>query len=269
LIEPGNLAGYDIILINTSGGKDSQTMMRFVVNECIRQGVELNKVVAVHADLGRVEWAGTKALAELQSKFYGLRFEVMSRLQGDLLEHIEKHGKFPGRVPGGRNIRFCTSDHKRGPVQRLMTALVRELDLDRPVKILNCLGNRAQESRERAAQKPFSWNKQASNKTKRHVWDWLPIHQWQLEEVWADIWASKVPYHYAYDLGMPRLSCCFCVYAGEEALILAAQHNPVLADQYVEVEIKIGHRFTDKLSMAEIVEKARTTTVTSVADWAA
>jgi 3'-phosphoadenosine 5'-phosphosulfate sulfotransferase (PAPS reductase)/FAD synthetase len=266
---PDNLADYDIILINTSGGKDSQTMMRLVVAECKRQNVNLSKVVAVHADLGRVEWAGTKTLAELQARTYGLRFETVSRNQGDLLDHIEKHGKFPGRVPGGRNIRYCTSDHKRGPVMRVMTALVRELNLDRPVKILNCLGNRAQESRERAAQKPFSWNKLASNKTKRHVWDWLPIHQWQLEEVWTDIWASKVPYHYAYDLGMPRLSCCFCVYASEDALVLSAQHNPELADEYVAVEIKIGHRFTDKLSMAEIVEKAQSASVTSVADWAA
>lgn len=269
MIGPDNLADYDIILVNTSGGKDSQTMMRFVVDECIRQNVDPSKIVAVHADLGRVEWAGTKLLAELQAMIYGLRFETVSRRQGDLLDHIEKHGKFPGRVPGGRNIRFCTSDHKRGPVQRVMTALVRELALDRPVKILNCLGNRAQESRERAAQKPFSWNKLASNKTKRHVWDWLPIHQWTLDEVWADIRESEVPYHYAYDLGMPRLSCCFCVYASEEALVLSAQHNPVLADQYVEVEVKIGHRFTQALSMGEIVEKARTATVTSVADWAA
>jgi 3'-phosphoadenosine 5'-phosphosulfate sulfotransferase (PAPS reductase)/FAD synthetase len=265
---PGQLADYDIILINTSGGKDSQTMMRLVVEAARREGV-LDRVVAVHADLGRVEWQGTKTLAALHASMYGIRFIVTSRRQGDLLDHIEKHGKFPGRVKGGRNIRFCTSDHKRGPVQRVMTALVRELDLDRPVKLLNCLGNRAQESRERAAQSPFSWNKNASNKTRRHVWDWLPIHEWRVEEVWADIWTSKVPYHYAYDLGMPRLSCCFCVYAGEDALVLAAQHNPELADAYVAVELKIGHRFQDALSMATIVEKARTETVKTVADWAA
>lgn len=243
-------------------------MMRLVVDAARRQGV-LDRVVAVHADLGRVEWSGTKTLAELQSSMYGLRFEAVSRRQGDLLDHIEKHGKFPGRIKGGRNVRFCTSDHKRGPVMRVMTMLVRELGLDRPARILNCMGNRAQESRERAAQSPFAVNRYATNKTKRHVWDWLPIHQWTLDEVWADIRAHSVPHHYAYDLGMPRLSCCFCVYAGEDALILAAQHNPELADEYVRVEIKIGHRFQHNLSMAEVVEKARTTTVESVVAWAA
>lgn len=243
-------------------------MMRVVVEAARRDGV-LDRVVAVHADLGRVEWSGTKELAALQAAHYRLRFEVVSRRQGDLLDHIEKHGKFPGRVPGGRNIRFCTSDHKRAPVQRVMTMLVRELALDRPARVLNCMGNRAQESRERAAQSPFAVNKYATNKTKRHVWDWLPIHQWTLDEVWADIRAHDVPHHYAYDLGMPRLSCCFCVYASEDALVLSAQHNPELADEYVRVEIKIGHRFTHELSMSEVVELAQTQQVAAVADWAA
>src|SRR5439155_676141 len=33
-------------------------------------------------------------------------------------------------------------------------------------------------------------------------------------------------YHWAYDLGMPRLSCMFCVLTSESAHVLAAQYNP-------------------------------------------
>ena len=36
---------------------------------------------------------------------------------------------------------------------------------------------------------------------------------------------SGVPYHYAYDFGMPRLSCMFCFYAPKSALRLAGSHN--------------------------------------------
>ena len=33
-------------------------------------------------------------------------------------------------------------------------------------------------------------------------------------------------YHWAYDMGMPRLSCMFCVLTSESAHVLAAQYNP-------------------------------------------
>ena len=50
-------------------------------------------------------------------------------------------------------------------------------------------------------------------------------------------------YHHAYDLGMPRLSCVFCIFAPESALLVAGKHNPDLLKQYVAVEEKIGHSF--------------------------
>jgi 3'-phosphoadenosine 5'-phosphosulfate sulfotransferase (PAPS reductase)/FAD synthetase len=259
-----NLADYDIVLVNTSGGKDSQTMLRTVARLAALQGVT-DRVVVVHADLGRVEWKGTRQLAELQARHYGLRFEVVSRSQNDLLDHIEARGKFPSSA-----ARYCTSDHKRGPIRTLMTRLVRELSLDRPVRILNCMGLRAQESSARAKKVEFRFDAPASTKTTRHVWEWLPILDWSADEVWADIRSSGVPYHPAYDLGMPRLSCCFCVLASKSALVLAAQHNPDLAAEYAAVEVRIGHRFKNDLSMAEIIAAAASTpTIATVADWAA
>ena len=66
--------------------------------------------------------------------------------------------------------------------------------------------------------------------------------------------ASGAPYHPAYDLGMPRLSCVFCIFAPKAALILAGKHNPKLLAEYVQVEQEIGHRFTVKLSMAEVAQ---------------
>lgn len=266
-----DLRSYDIILLNTSGGKDSQTMMRVVVEAARRAGV-LDRCVAVHADLGRrVEWPGTLELARQQAEHYGLRFEVVERTLGDLLDHAEKLGKFPGY-----STRWCTSDHKTAQVKKVMTLLVRELGLrpanqpgGRQARILNCMGLRAQESSEREKLQPFYWNKHASNLTVRDTWNWLPIHGWSEDQVWADIRASGVPHHYAYDLGMPRLSCMFCIYAGKDALMLAAKHNPAAAAEYVRVETKIGFRFKPDLSMAEVVRDAAHAEVTSVADWAA
>lgn len=47
-----DLAGYDILLANISGGKDSQTMLRFLVTACTAAGVQLRRIVCVFADVG-------------------------------------------------------------------------------------------------------------------------------------------------------------------------------------------------------------------------
>lgn len=261
-----HLRTYDLIVVNTSAGKDSQAMLDLVCDYASALGI-LDRVVAVHADLGRVEWKGTAELAEEHAAHYGIRFIKVSRPQGDLLDHIEKHGKFPSST-----TRYCTSDHKRGQIRKVLTSLVRELgDLGRPARILNCMGFRRQESPARAKKVAVRYDESASGKgTVRQVTEWLPILEWSVEDVWARIAEAGTRPHPAYAAGMPRLSCCFCVLASRSALVLAAQLNPELAAEYVRVEVKIGHRFTNAFSIAEIVEEAERTPITSaVADWVA
>jgi 3'-phosphoadenosine 5'-phosphosulfate sulfotransferase (PAPS reductase)/FAD synthetase len=141
--------------------------------------------------------------------------------------------------------RYCTSDHKRGQVRTLMTKLTAEVRArtGKQARILNCMGLRADESPARAKKVAFEFDESASN-GRRHVDAYLPILDWTVEQVWARIKASGVRHHPAYDLGMGRLSCCFCVLAPKAALLLAAQHNPELADAYAAVEQKINHQFT-------------------------
>lgn len=71
------LENYDWIVVSTSGGKDSQTMLRRVVALAEAAGVK-DRVVAVHADMGQVEWPGVPELAAEQAAHYGVRFEVVS-----------------------------------------------------------------------------------------------------------------------------------------------------------------------------------------------
>lgn len=264
ITDPVTLDDYDVVLVNSSAGKDSQAMLDALVRLADEQGCSRSKFVVVHADLGRVEWEGVRDLAAEQAAHYGLRFEVVSRPQGDLLDQIEDRGMFPSST-----ARYCTSDQKTGQVTKLMTRLVTEHvdaghDLTvRPVRILNCLGMRAQESPARAKKVPFG--RDTASNGKRHVDRWLPIFDWtarkdptgpEADDIWTTIHVSGVRYHPAYVAGMTRLSCCFCVLAGERDLILAARLNPSLAAQYVAVEERIGHTFKSNLSMAEIVERA-------------
>jgi 3'-phosphoadenosine 5'-phosphosulfate sulfotransferase (PAPS reductase)/FAD synthetase len=247
------LEGYDWIVVSTSGGKDSQTMLRLVASRARELDI-LDRVVAVHADMGQVEWPGVPELAAEQAAHYGVRFEIVSRSQGDLLQHVrdrartlrarqdattppvpsptnrwctsdhkrDQVGRLLTKLAGetraakGKAImpwmkpsqRFCTSDHKRDQQAKLLTRLAREKQKAGPVRILQCMGMRAGESPARAKLRPFYLDRRTTNSRKRvHIW--LPLHQWTTEEVWADVKASGVRWHWAYDIGMPRLSCCF------------------------------------------------------------
>ena len=88
------LAEYDVVLVNSSAGKDSQAMLDVIAELAKAEGV-LDRVVVVHADLGRMEWKGVRDLAEEQAAHYGFRFEVVSRPQGDLLQHVRERKLWP------------------------------------------------------------------------------------------------------------------------------------------------------------------------------
>lgn len=244
-----NLRDYDVILVNSSGGKDSQAMLDYIVERANAESVR-ERVVVVHADLGRMEWKGTRELAERQASHYGVRFEVVSRPQGDLLSHVRQRRRWPSSKQ-----RYCTSDHKRGQIRKVMTMLVRECGATR-CRVLNCMGMRADESPARSKKPVFEHDAKASN-GRRWVDNWLPIHHWTADEVWARIKQSGVPHHPAYDLGMPRLSCCFCIFAPKAALMIAGRHNPELLDEYVAVEEEIGHTFRDKFTLASVRDAIR------------
>lgn len=267
-----NLRDFDIILVNTSAGKDSQAMSDYVM-QLAREADVVERVVFVHADLGRVEWQGTMALAAEHAAHYGRRFEVVRREKRDLLEEVEARGMWPDK-----KNRYCTSYYKRDQVAKVITKLVDEHLALYPrkiygaAKVLNCIGIRAQESPEREKMQPLEVNVRLTN-GKRVVTDWLPLHNWTLEMVWDHNRAAGTRSHYAYDLGMPRLSCVFCVFAPKAALEIAGRHNPELLDAYVAVEEKIGHTFTHKLSIASVREAIRSgapvAADVSIAEWCA
>lgn len=242
-----DLKQYDLIVINTSGGKDSQTMMRQVVLMAEAQEFPKHNIIAAHADLGRMEWSGTRQLAQKQAEVYDISFHAISRPQGDILEQVEARGMWPSST-----TRFCTSDHKRDQISKIITKLHRERGIKgRTFRVLNCMGLRAQESPARAKKPEMELNKRLTTNS-REVWTWLPILHWTEEEVWQDIEASGVEHHKAYDLGMPRLSCIFCIFAPRPALILAGKHNPELLADYVDVEQKINHTFRVDLALKSI-----------------
>jgi 3'-phosphoadenosine 5'-phosphosulfate sulfotransferase (PAPS reductase)/FAD synthetase len=116
-----DLHQYDLVMVSSSAGKDSQAMLTRVMWLAQSQDYPRSRIVVAHADLGRVEWQGTRELAVQQAKHYGLRSVVVSRPQGDLLAHVRKRGMWPSP-----KARYCTSDHKRGQLRKVITGAHRD-----------------------------------------------------------------------------------------------------------------------------------------------
>lgn len=208
-----------VFVINHSGGKDSQAMFHYV-----RRLVPADQIVVVHADLPGVEWDGV--LDHIKATTDGLPIMVC-RARRTLLQMIEERGMFPSPKQ-----RQCTSDLKRGPIERTIRQMGHKL-------IVNCMGMRAEESHSRAKLETLKLNSRNS-KAGREWYDWLPIHHLKVAEVFGIISAAGQEPHWAYKAGMTRLSCCFCIMASKQDLTTAARLNPDLYRRYVELERTTG-----------------------------
>ena len=218
-----------LFVINHSGGKDSQAMYLL-----LRGLVPAAQRVIVHADLGEVEWPG--AVDHIKATTAGEPLHVCRSRRG-LLQMIEERGMFPS--PSQRQ---CTSDLKRGPIERTVRAITRErkaLDIEAWGLVVNCMGMRAEESPGRSKLAPFKWH-EGNSKAGREWYDWLPIHDLTTGEVFERIAAAGQSPHWVYAAGMSRFSCCFCIMSNKADLTTAARLNPDLYRRYVELERSTG-----------------------------
>lgn len=226
-----------LFAVNHSGGKDSQAMFAKV-----RAMVPADQIVAVHAVLPEVEWDG---VIEHIRATIGDTHLLIARATKTFFEMVERRGKFPSP-----QYRQCTSDLKRGPItrelRRHLTANPRFGGL-----IVNCMRMRAEESPGRARLQHFKLNA-ANSRAGREWYDWLPVHDMLEGEVFDAIRDAGQSPHWAYNAGMSRLSCCFCIMSSTADLTTAAKLNPDLYRRYVATERRLD--FTLSPSMRRLPE---------------
>lgn len=239
-----------LVVVNHSGGKDSQAML----DAMIARGVPRAQLLVVHADLGEVEWQGTRKHAEEHAKKYGVPFlAAKARIGADLAKRL-------GRAKGSEKTfmdmvdsrfladptvpcfpspkyRQCTSDLKRGPLD---SAIIGYARAHGHTLIVSAVGLRAAESPNRA--KAPIWRKSANlSKRGREWWVYLPIHRLKRDQVFKIIAAAGGRPHWAYAAGNERLSCVFCIMGSKGDLRRGAVHNPDLFETYVTKERQTGH----------------------------
>lgn len=310
---PGWLDWFDLIVMHTSGGADSQEMMRRATDVFRAAGV-MHKVAALHiwldrrhdlhgADRTRVEWQQVPQLAAEQGRRCGLpladgdgwaiwdarerraqverdawagRLHFARRInrdgsdwRGDLLDDIATRRKQTdedkaARRPASGDLRgwptmwtrYCTSDWKTAVgsafTRYLCKQIRRELGIRRPMRVLQVMGFRAEESDDRRDREPYALNYGVSAEMSRWVWEWLPIHTLTKRDRWDAIRASGIPYHPVYDEGMSRLSCRRCVLASRRDLATARRLDPDGTDAYIAVESDLDDPFQHRRPLASI-----------------
>jgi DNA sulfur modification protein DndC len=205
--------------VNSSAGKDSQAMLLH-----LRDIVPHDQIIVIHAILPGVEWDGV--VEHLRDTIFDHKLLTCQSAR-NLLDKVRERGMFPSPA-----MRWCTSDHKTHQLEKLIRHTGQKL-------VVNCMGMRAEESPNRAKLVDFKFSERNS-KNGREWYDWLPIHEWTEDEVFAKIAAAGQKPHWAYSKGMTRLSCAFCIMASKADLTTAAKLNPVLYKTYVELEREIG-----------------------------
>ena len=240
-----------IFYISHSGGKDSQAMYAAVCKIVPRKQIRV-----IHADLGDIEHAGVKAhivntiehnlmIAQAYHKdgkpadFFSL---VRSRRAS-----LDAKGNLDAPAFPSSAARFCTSELKTGPIWR-------EIRRDGHDLVVNCVGIRAQESKSRgkkvAQRGTLNLNKKNCTQT-RTAYDWWPIADWSIDQVWQEISDAGQEPHQAYAEGNERLSCAFCIFGSRNDLRNAKANQPALFGKYADLEIEVRTTMFAKETLAE------------------
>lgn len=222
-----------LFVVNHSGGKDSQAMLIKVLALVPR-----SQLLVVHASLGEVEWEGALELAERQACDAGVPF-LVARAEKSFLEMVETRFAARPGVPSWPSAAYrqCTSDLKRGPIERVVRGYMRERGLS---LVVNCTGIRAAESTPRAKLEVFRRNDRNSAGG-REWFEWLPIHEVSTKGVFEMIARAGQEPHPAYAGGNERLSCVFCIMGSRRDLAHGAKARPELFKRYVELEARTGY----------------------------
>lgn len=244
------IADGALFVANHSGGKDSQVMLIELLKV-----VPAKQILVVHASLGDVEWGGALELAQQQAADAGLPFVVARAVTG-FLEMVERRFEKRPDAPSWPSPKYrqCTSDLKRGPIEREVRRYAKQHG---HTTIVNCTGLRAQESNNRAKVPVFQ--RSTRNSTAGRTWyEWLPVHTMTTDQVFAGIAAAGQQPHPAYAQGNERLSCVFCIMGSKRDLANGAKQNPDLFARYVALEQKTGYTMhASQVPLAQLVEEAK------------
>ena len=249
-----------VVATSISGGKDSFTVAAEVNDHLDSIGFTGTRIL-VHSDLGLIEQSQSKEICERLSEHLQVPLHTVKPLR-PMLEQWEFRAESVARrftnletvrisTPwSSAKLRFCTSQEKTTPICSYLKRTF-------PGKmILNVIGLRCQESRGRAKKQVTQENKLlVGKKLGTNGITWNPILDYSLEDVFLAHQRHNFQLHEAYTkFGLSRVSCAFCVLAGELDLraSLSDERNHAAFRRIAQLEIKTTFGFKDGFWLADL-----------------
>lgn len=278
-----DLDSYDYVVVMMSGGKDSKACLL----NLLEQGVPRSKIELWHhrVDGGFEEarvwdWPVTdaylKALAEafdvpllFSWKHRGITGEMLREnsltqptsyelpngqvmTSGGVRGQISTRRMFPA-ISADLKKRFCSSVAKIDVGAMAITGQTRFCGK----RTLVITGERAEESSNRSRYLRFEPHRtdRREGKLARHVDHWRPVLDWSEQEVWDIIARWGVRPHPAYELGIGRTSCAFCIFGSPDQFATLKQIDPAGFAQLVYFEADMKHTMKNGMTLSEFADK--------------
>ena len=249
------------VAYSLSGGKDSVSISHAADRLLDKLGHPRNRRIAIHSDLGRIEWQTTPAIVEAAAAAIGVPLVVVRRKAGDLVDRWERRFELgldryidlrtyhlTGPWSSASN-RFCTAELK---TQVILPELLRQW---KGTEILSIVGIRRQESLKRRLA-PISkregkpWVRAGGG----CITTWHPGVDIREDEVFTYLEREALPVAEPYRLGSTRFGCAFCVLGSENDLTVSARApgNLGLLHHLVDIEAQSTFSFQQQRWLGDI-----------------
>lgn len=247
------------LIVSISGGKDSDAQA-LLLNKFLTQINYEGERVLIHADLGRIEHAESIRQVRALAKFINWKLIIVRREKGDLLDRYEQ--RWHDNCVRYANLScvtlispwpqpqspFCRADAKISPIIRKAAQLF-------PSRaIINCVGLRAEESSKRASSPVSQRNPKLDRATGTIGYNWNPILNLKIEDVWQVHKETGFPRHPQYDRGNERISCAYC-FLGSLNDLQNATEVPTNHESYrilTTLELRSGFSYQQSRWLADI-----------------
>lgn len=249
-----------ICAIGVSGGKDSGCLA-LEINEYLDSIGFAGERILIHSDLGLIEHAQSIEICRKLSEKVNQPLVVVKPLRPMLERWEYKWERVCSRFANLETVRistgfssavsrFCTSEEKVAPISQYLKKTY-------PGKtIINCVGIRRDESTKRAS-KPISEDNDTLTVKTHGTFGitWHPIVDFLIEDVYLSHKRHCFCLHEVYSwLGMTRVSCSFCILAGDKDLraSLGDKRNHPAFRRIAQLEILSTFSFKPDFWLADL-----------------
>lgn len=248
-----------VVAAGLSGGKDSISCLLAVHRHLNSIGYKGPRL-AIHSDLGSVEWEESITKCQEVADLLGWELVVVRRAAGGMMQrwsvrwqnNVQRYSDLscvslilPWSTP---SMRFCTSELKTAPIRS-------ELKRRFPTSnIVNATGIRREESSNRAKM-PVAKLDPAGARKGYVAYQWNPIIDWKVQSVWEEISNAGLQPHEGYTkYNMSRISCCYCVMANASDMYNSStcEANQQIYREMVELEVTSTFAFQSNKWLGDV-----------------